>query len=399
MRTPVILVAGQTGTARITGTFADAAGVQVVGYEYDGHVVRRWVAMAQGGDVSAAELPLELVDGCVSLTVCNDLLVLLRRLHRRIHVGRIVVQLPAWVEPEPICCAINTVRVHVGPGYIDGPAARDVRVEAVVTAVDSDRWLNQAVGADDGHDGRTQAEIVVGQTEVADVLVLCKFGATLLEVLWRLAPSAHILVGADGAEDALRHPQPATRRGIGRRPHDPLLAGEPPLEPAGPVHVVEFNAQRPFHPQRLHNALDMLLEGVVRAWGRGFLANRLDDVLWIESAGGGLRVDHAGTWLAAMSPGELAYCDPQRRALASMRWDARFGDRHIAIAILVCGAQPAEITHALKTALLTDDELSRPDEWAKYADPFGDLYDDPCQDLRDAVDEAAVRCAYEGEER
>lgn len=399
MRTPVILVAGQTDTARIADVLMSSAGTLVVGYAYDAQVVRRWVTTAADSDVSARELPLELVQGCVSSTVRNDLLVLLRRLHRRSDVRRVVVRLPAWVEPEPLCCAINTARVHMGPGYIDGPAARDVRIEAVVTAVDADNWLRQALGADGLTDGRTLAEIVIGQAEIADVLVLNQREDTVLAILRRLSPSARITVGADGAEDALRHLQPATRRGRGRIPHDPLLCGQPPLDPAGPVALVEFSAQRPFHPQRLHGVLDVLLEGVIHTWGRGFLANRLDDVMWIESAGGSVHLDHAGTWLAALSPRELAYVDPQRHAVSAMHWDDRFGDRHISIAVLVCGAEPGEITNALQTALLTDEELSRPDDWPTYLDPFGDWHDDPCEELLNAIDEIAARCTHEGEER
>lgn len=98
----------------------------------------------------------------------------------------------------------------------------------------------------------------------------------------------------------------------------------------------------------------MLLDGVVRTRGRVFVANRLDDVMWIESADGGVLVESAGTWLAAKEPNAKACIDPERRALAAMGWDARFGDRHISMAVLVCGAQTAEIDSALRGALLTD---------------------------------------------
>jgi hypothetical protein len=108
----------------------------------------------------------------------------------------------------------------------------------------------------------------------------------------------------------------------------------------------------------------MLLDGVVRTRGRAFVANRLDEVMWIESAGGGVLVENAGTWLAAMEPNELARTDPERRALAAMGWDDRFGDRHISMAVLICGAQPDEIDSALRGALLTDHELALPREWS-----------------------------------
>lgn len=302
MRTPVVLVAGQGDSDRVAGTLMATPGTAVVGHEYDGQVVRRWVSIMRDDELSTSDWPLELTNGCICCTTRNDLLVLLRRLHRRDDVTRIVVLLAPWSEPEPLCVAIDEVQVHVGPGYINGPAGRDVRIDAVVTTVDSDDWLNQAVSSDELDDGRTVAQVVVGQAEFADLLVLNQPDATTLSVLRRLAPLARITVGVDRVEQALAHLDPHTRRGRRRDPHDPLLAGQPPLDPAGEVTLMEFTARRPFHPQRLHAAIDMLLDGVVRTRGRVFVANRLDDVMWIQSAGGGAFVENAGTWLAAGSP-------------------------------------------------------------------------------------------------
>jgi G3E family GTPase len=329
--------------------------------------------------------------------VRNDLLVLLRRLHRRADVSRIVVHLMPWLEPEPICWAIDNVRVRVGTGYIDGPAARDVRINAVVTCVDSASWVSHALGDDELEDGRTVAQVVVGQAEFADVLVLTEPESTTLSVLCRLAPLARITVGTGRVQMALDHLEPDTRRGRSSLPHDPLLAGQPSLNPDGDVGLLVFSARRPFHPQRLHAALDLLLDGVVRTRGRLWLANRFDDVMWIESAGGGLRSGYAGRWLAAMNSSELAYADPERRALAAADWDGRLGDRHVSMTVLVCGAEPEAIVHGLRGALLTDDELSRPNEWASYTDPFGDWHEDPCDGQ--AADHVAAHEGREGEDR
>ena len=167
MRTPVVLVTGQGATEDIADVLADSTGTVVVRHRYDGQVVVRTVATQPDTDWA-----LELANGCVSCTVRNDLLVLLRRLHRRDDVRRIVVHLMPWLEPEPVCWAINNVRVRVGPGYLDGPAARDVSINAVVTCIDTGVLAAQAVGADELDDGRTAAQVVVGQAEFADVLVL-----------------------------------------------------------------------------------------------------------------------------------------------------------------------------------------------------------------------------------
>jgi G3E family GTPase len=391
--TPVVLICGQGDTEGVAEVLACATGTVVVRHTYDGQVVVRSVTTSAG----TSEWPLELVRGCVTCTVRKDLMVLLRRLHRRGDVSRIAVRLMPWLEPEPVCWAINNVRVRVAPGYIDGPAARDVRIEAVVTCVDAGAWLSQAIGDEDLDDGRTVAQVVVGQAEFADALVLTEPHAQTLNVLRRLAPRARLTVGAERAEVALANLEPDSRRGRSDNPHDPLLAGQPSLNAEGDVGLLVFSARRPFHPQRLHDALDLLLDGVVRTRGRVWLANRFDDAMWIESAGGGLRSEYAGRWLAAMSSSELAYADPQRVALAAADWDDEVGDRHVSMTVLVCGAEPENIVDALRGAMLTREEWARPHEWPTYPDPFGDWHEDPCEDHVEHAGDVAT--TYEGEDR
>lgn len=379
MRTPVVLVAGSSDTDATAGVLLRQPGTLVVEHRFDGHIVRRTMSTLQDGVLTTAEGALELAHGCVSCTIRNDLLILLRRLHRREDVHRIVVHLPPLMEPEPVCFAINRVPVRVGPGYLDGPAARDVRIAAVVVCVDTDTWLTAALGDEELDDGRTQAQVVVCQAEFADVLVVSRPEPTVLAALRRLAPRARITTGSARVEMALANLESDSRCGRSDHPHSPLLAGQPPLEADGPVKMVEFGARRPFHPRRLHDALDKLLDGVIRARGRLWLANRSQHAMYLESAGGGLRVSNAGKWLAAMTSSEIAYVDPERRAIADLMWEYRFGDRHTSMTILVCGADPAGVLAALHNALLTDDEMNRPNGWAGYDDPFGDWHIEPCE--------------------
>jgi G3E family GTPase len=399
MRTPVVLVAGQGDTDAVAGTLLRRPGTLVVEHRFDGHVVCRTTVMLRDGELTIAEEALELAHGCVACTIRNDLLVLLRKLHRRDDVNRIVVHLAPWLEPEPICWAINYTRVRVGPGYLVGPAARDVVIAGVVTCVESFDWLGRALGDDELPDGRTVAQVVVGQAEFADLLVLNHPDPATLAVLRRLAPRARITVGVDRVEMALAHLDGDSRRGRSDHPHAPLLAGLPPLAADGAIGILEFSARRPFHPERLHAAVDLLLDGVVRTRGRLWLANRDDQVMWLESAGGGLRVASAGKWLAAMTASEVAYVDPERRAFADLMWEHRFGDRHTSMTVLVCGADPVEIADALNGARLTDDEMDRPHSWHRYDDPFGDWHEDPCYETPDMAGEFSAHRNSDGEAR
>ncbi|CAN3131286.1 Zinc chaperone Rv0106 [Mycobacterium sp. smrl_JER01] len=359
MRTPVVVVTGQSDTEAAAGTLVTCTGTALVEHRFDGHVVHRRTTLVQRGMAVTADAVLELTRCCVSCTVREDLLEHLAGLHRRPDVDRIVVRLSPWLEPEPVCYAI-----------MHSPVARDVAVSAVVATVDSAGWLAQALGEDELDDGRTVAQVVVGQVEFADVVVLTEPHSDTLATVRRLAPRARVTVGTSRLEGALAHLEADARRGRSDDPHGSLLAGQPPLEAAGPVRLVEFQARRPFHPERLYAAVDVLLDGVVRSRGRLWLANRPEQAMWLESAGSGLRVTHAGKWLAAMTSREVAYVGPERRAMADLIWGYRYGDRHTSMTILVCGADETVILDALRGALLTDGEMDRPRDWCGYPDPF-----------------------------
>jgi hypothetical protein len=79
---------------------------------------------------------------------------------------------------------------------------------------------------------------------------------------------------------------------------------------------------------------------VVRTRGQIWLATRPDATLWLESACGGLQIGYAGDWLAA---GAWQHADPERRALASLRWHDRWGYRAQELAILVHDTDPDDI--------------------------------------------------------
>lgn len=372
MHTPVVLLTGRGCTGRVAAALRETPGTAVISHTLDGHVVRRRVSMLRAGAPWDSDWILELGNADPGRTIHDDLLILLRRVHRRQDVDRVVVLLDERTELELICYAINHTPVCVGPGYADGPAALDVHISSVVTCVDTDSWLAHAMGDDELDDHRSAAQAVVDQAEFADVLVLSKPERRTEAVLRRLAPRSRITCDITSIESILRNLHPLARRGADFDPHESLLTGQPPLVSEAGVSLLDFTATRPFHPARLHTAIDVLLEGVVRTRGRVWLASQPDTVVWIESAGMELRVGNVGRWLAAMDASEMAAADADRRIMAAARCDDQHGDRHVAMTILTCGADPGEILRILRWALLTDEEFSQPGRWANYADPFGD---------------------------
>ncbi|MFC0433769.1 ribosome hibernation factor-recruiting GTPase MRF [Kutzneria buriramensis] len=369
MSVPIVLVGGLAAAAaeRVADELAggDAAVVHHDLCRVTEGVVRRRLRH-RGEDTWTV---LELGHGCVSCTLREDLLPLVERLSQWDDVSRIVLHLDPRMEPEPICWALDRSRV-----------------QAVVTAVDHERWLESATGDASMHecglggsadDERTLAQVAVGQAEFADVLVLTGPAGRLDAAFRRLAPTA-LRVPLGGVEWLSDLPVNA-RRGRPDSAHGPLLRGEPPLHREDGFELLLFSERRPFHPERFHANIDVLLDGIVRTRGRFWLASRPDIALWLESAGGGLQIGHAGPWLAAVD--DWSGVDDDRRAMAALNWDPYYGDRGNEIVVLTDGADHAEIAAALRDALVTDAELAAGlSARDGYRDPF--LFTDREDELR-----------------
>lgn len=407
-RTPIMLVAGLDAAA--TARTADAlvvAGVTLVHHDLsrlaDGVVVATVRSIDLDGVEQVSTTELQLEHGCVSCTLRADLLPLLRRLSRRSSVESVVVQLDPTLEPEQVSWSISHAVVAGMPGYLDSPAGVDVEVRATIVCVAEDDWLTAATGdaelpgaVDD--DDRTLAQVAVGQVRFADALVVAGCdpamrepweSSRLMAVLRRLAPGAPMMI-----ELPQRRVTPIllaqlmaaipsdSRRGRVSGPHDPLLSGQPPLDEDCGVRLVEFNADRPFHPQRLHDAIDVLLDGVVAAQGRMWVASHHDDALWLEGAGGGLRIAAGAPWLDALDPAERSLEDPARIAMSALRWHPVHGDRHSAVVVLVHRPDDGRILGTLRHACLTDAEMAGGRAlWETFHSPFGIEHADPCDDI------------------
>ncbi|MDF0532512.1 GTP-binding protein [Tsukamurella sp. 8F] len=401
-KTPVVLLTGWD-TARADELAAP--GTVVVHHDLsglaEGLVVRTETTLSAG---QAGDMPqrqaldtriavLELAHGCVSCTLRKDLLPLLRALHRRPGVERIVLRLDPVLEAEAIAHAVEHVVVSMAgetgaaasrSDIPDGPAGLDVEIAAVVGFV-GEGWLDDALGDADladrfattEDDERTVAQLAVGHVQWADAVVVSDSPdpARLRAVVRRLAPGVPICRESVPLPRVLERAVGSARVG-GAGPWAPLLAGAPPLEPDGDVALLDFAATRPFHPGRLHEAVDTLLDGVVTARGRVWLATSPDAMLWLESAGQGLRVGVAGSWDDCPDP---------------LVWDEGRGNRHTSLVVLTAGADPGVVRRVLAWALVTDGELEHPGEWARWEDPFGGFHVDPCTEpalgTRESVDE------------
>lgn len=384
--TPVVIVAGLAAAAAhdVAGALLDAR-TAVVHHDLaqlqHGMLVRR-IRRGTDDDTTA----LTLAHGCVSCTLREELLPLLRSLATAADVHRIVLHLDPTMEPETVCCAL----AHM---VIDGdPVADVVTVQAVLTVLDAACWLADATG-DQGlaqrrlavgpKDDRTVAQLAVGQVEFADAVVVVGATADVHTarrtdaVLDRLVPVAPRARAARlDVEALLAAVPPNSRRGRVDDSHAVLTHYLHPWHEEHGVGTMLFGARRPFHPGRLHDALQVLLQGMVRVRGRMWVATQPDKALALESAGSGLRIAQAGRWLGAVP--DWANITVERALMASLRWDDQFEDREQALVAIYHAADPKVITAALDAALITDAELAAGEpEWRTWPDPFGKFHADP----------------------
>lgn len=361
------------------------------------------------------ETVLELAHGCVSCTLREDVLPLLRTLSRRPDVHRIVLHLDPALEPESVCWCIENIALDDdGSQY----AADFVAVEAVIAVLNGATWLQDATGsvelADRGlaagaDDDRTIAQTVIGQAEFADVVLLAGPApdawtqVRTRAVLERLAPGVPIVpAGRFATGPALLAVIPRhSRHGDVDDHFGPMVRGEPPLQPDAGVSLTLFTDRRPFHPARLHDALQQLAGAVVRARGDVlWIASRPDLALRVEIAGANALVGLLGPWLATSDADAWERVDPARQAMAALDWDPYYGDRRAEIVVVSHELPAGEVSDVLRNALLTDAEMATGvDVWREYDDPFGDWHTEPHSGPDSDVPESNPQTAQQRREK
>ncbi|GAB7046690.1 CobW family GTP-binding protein [Catenuloplanes indicus] len=352
-----------------------------------------------GRTVETAAIVLEhtavdLAHGCVSCTLREDALPTLARLARERPDGDLLLVLPPVVEPEAVAsaCAHCT---------IDGtPVTDTVRFDSYVTVVDADSFLDDLSSpdnlrdrgmhaADDDH--RAVAEVVAHQVEFSDTVIIWSRPGTDVLELDRLDTLVHHLAPwavrvPTGTAPSLDCTALAARvRRTGR--HDPQRPGVLGLALEGrPIAVhdtdgghsvtsIVFDTRRPFHPQRLHDALEEVTEHALRGRGQFWIASQPDTAVAFEFAGGGVSAGSLGYWLAALPTGRWAEASDDRRIAADLDWDPYYGDRRTVLALIGLDLDHEAITALLNSCLLTDAELADGfDAWRALPDPFAGCF-------------------------
>ncbi|GAA2063579.1 GTP-binding protein [Streptomyces albiaxialis] len=381
-RLPVVLVAGLHAEARqaaVEGLLRAVPGAVALHHDLSAAAsegsVRRTVRSHEGA-LDEGEAPL--VNNCACCALREDLVPELLRLADSRTCALAVVELWDSVEPQAMA---EVVAAH---------SADALEVTGVLTAVDPALVLPYLAAADDlseaglaaaPTDERTVADTFARQLEYAPVLVLAggeeEADDADRELLRQLHPVARRVRAEDGAELG-RAATEGFDVGAAAARQYPACALLPQEADAEGVTTFVWRARRPFHPARLHAALQELACVAVRSRGRFWLADRPDTLLSWDAAGGALCVEERGPWLAALPDAAWEMVPPVRRAAAALDWHPVQGDRGQHLVFTAPGLDTDGLGALLDSCVLTDAEhAGGPEAWRRYAGAFDDLLSTP----------------------
>jgi G3E family GTPase len=334
------------------------------------------------GILSAGETPL--VDDCACCALREDLVPELRRLDAAGTLRLAVVELWDSVEPKAMAEVV---------------AAGGLTVTGVITAVDPALVLPFLGNGDDlaerglaaaATDRRTVADTFARQLEYAPVLAVLDSPETDdedRELLAQLHPTARqvsIRSGSRTDPAGARYPvwhsahSPLVRAALAGFDVESAAAAQHPacaLLPAEAdahgVSTLVWHRRRPFHPERLYEALEDITCAAARSRGRFWLADRPDVLLHWDAAGGALCVESAGPWLASLPDAAWDMVPPVRRAAAAMDWHPEHGDCCQHLVFTSPGLDREGLERLLESCLLTDAEYSAGrDAWKRLPPTF-----------------------------
>ncbi|MEE6169067.1 MULTISPECIES: GTP-binding protein [unclassified Mycolicibacterium] len=303
---------------------------------------------------------VELTNGCICCTLREDLVEAVGALARQQRFDQLVIESTGISEPMPVAATF-------GWEFEDGSSLGQLaRLDTLVTVVDCSTFLaeiargealaDRDMSAGEG-DARNIADLLVDQVEFADVLLLNKTDlvspatlGTVETLVRRLNPTAklirtdHGVVGLGEVLDTGLFDPIAAADAPGW--DEEIAEGHTPETEEYGISSMTFRSDRPFHPQRLSDALGQM-NRILRSKGFCWIASRPAIAAIWSQAGPNLVIEPAQYWSATeLAPG-------QEIVFIGVKLDRD------------------KVHRLLSEALLTDAELSAGrDMWLGYADPL-----------------------------
>ncbi|MFG1907447.1 CobW family GTP-binding protein [Kribbella sp. NPDC048928] len=349
---PVTLLTGLDEGFRgsVAGNLLASAGRSGVLVEYDvstlsaGSVVR--TARTATGVIDREEITME--HPCVSCALRNSLVQLLASIAAVERYDVAIVNVPAAGDTHAIATEIEQ---HA-----------DLCVASVVTTVDAATVTDDLTGEDllrergvptAVEDGRATAEVVVRQLEYADAAILTT-ADDVGELLRAINPGLLVKDAPAGLLDAGQF-APRPSRGV---------------EPGSIAAAVDgltfvWQSNRPFHPERLYDALEDLVAGSARGRGTLWIATQHRRRLSWDSFGTNIAIGTLGPWLADLPADRWPTVGQQHQARSALEWHPEYGDRASYLSLTGVGLDARELRERLDGCVLRADEAVHP-----LTDPF-----------------------------
>ena len=330
------------------------------------------------------EKMVEMTNGCICCTLREDLMVEVSRLAREGHFDHLLIEATGIAEPMPVAATFS-FRDENGRSLSDIAA-----VDTMVTVVDAANFLRDFDSRQDlrdrdlgtsEDDERTIVDLLTDQIEFANVIVINKndlVEVTEVErlegILHHMNPDARLVRTSHGRLDL------ADVMGTGL--YDEEKASQMPgwIKELNGEHIPEteeygissfvYRRRRPFHPQRLMDAIEGGMAGVIRSKGYLWVATRPHFCGVWSQAGSSLQIDRAGYWFAAVGK-ERWPEDPETREWIEELWDEEVGDCRQEIVFIGAGMERERIEGKLDAALIDDAEMAAgPACWLAFNDPL-----------------------------
>jgi G3E family GTPase len=332
---------------------------------------------------------VEMSNGCICCTLREDLMIEVEKLAKEGRFDYLLIESTGISEPVPVAQTFSFVSED---GEID--LSRFSYIDTMVTVVDCynffkdfgshelliDRNLTNMDG-----DNRTIVNLLTDQIEFANVIILNKTDLVdkstfelLRAAIQKLNPGAKIISSTFG--------KVATNEILNTKSFNFEEAESSAgwqLELEGGVHTPEteeygissfvFRNQKPFHPERFWNYLNVEYpSGVIRAKGLFWLASRPDDAINFSQAGGSSRLERAGVWWVSMKFEErINYASfVENKDFIECRWDKKWGDRMNELVFIGQDIDKEKMMGDLENCLLNDQEILLFNKEHLFTDPF-----------------------------
>lgn len=393
---PVTVLSGFLGAGKTTllnHILSNREGLKVAVIVNDMSEVNVDAALIRNGDAQLSRTEEQLVEmsnGCICCTLREDLLLEVKKLAEENRFDYLLVESTGISEPMPVA---ETFTFEDEEGESLSNVAE---LDTMVTVVDAANFLKDFGSWDDlldrnmalsEEDDRNIVDLLVDQVEFANVIIINKTDLVTQEQIGLIRKIISQLNScATVFESTKSRVSIDNILGTGKFKMDAAkdLSSEWLAIPRGEEEAETdeygisnflFRSNRPFHPQRIWNAVgdDMeggLFKGVLRSKGIAWIASRHNWAYNWSQAGCSVLLDPAGLWWAS-APDDSWPEDENLLAEIEARMIHEYGDRQQELIFIGQNFDQQHVTRVLESCLLTDEEYELgPDSWEHFKDPI-----------------------------